>query len=565
MTTQAGAQSLRKSVDLDEMISQARNVKTSSSTKQKTDDRFASIESNPFYSVIFDPALDPEQKKAALVKLRTFAGTKEENRERAKEYDLFKEFLQENREQMAREIIALTDTDTFAELQRTYQDINDALIQFEEDMNPLTNIVEAVYALRTDEGGSKVLDAFKEIKNDINRQVEIEAERAKAAQEFEVAKQSADAIQRKIAALSTEKSFFGFGGVKPEAAQQISSLKIDYDNTLVTLSEAEKRKIEAEQKTVAGSSTLPEHLQIAKEELKNMLNLSAGEHTERQKALVSSALGFIETSKDRIGSIREHLGGMDTQIDNLTDTNRHMSQIYAIMTEAEKAASLENRRIRENLLAQEETENLIQKQERETKLMDLDEYIQNVSQSTVDTQSTYADLASSSVRILTMKDATTQQIVKAREMHSRGVAGIADRLSTVLQAVSGAAISEAQQIANETHMNMVASTNRIAEKEAIRVAMGVNVTNEGLVRLAEDLESYGKITSIRTNEIRSGLEDMQANLKRIEEIRNSVQTAVRDAVGVTADVESETKKEHTGKIGIKSGGAPSPFKLGQRA
>ena len=565
MTTQAGAQSLRKSVDLDEMISQARNVKTSSSTKQKTDDRFASIESNPFYSVIFDPALDPEQKKAALVKLRTFAGTKEENRERAKEYDLFKEFLQENREQMAREIIALTDTDTFAELQRTYQDINDALIQFEEDMNPLTNIVEAVYALRTDEGGSKVLDAFKEIKNDINRQVEIEAERAKAAQEFEAAKQSADAIQRKIAALSTEKSFFGFGGVKPEAAQQISSLKIDYDNTLVTLSEAEKRKIEAEQKTVAGSSTLPEHLQIAKEELKNMLNLSAGEHTERQKALVSSALGFIETSKDRIGSIREHLGGMDTQIDNLTDTNRHMSQIYAIMTEAEKAASLENRKIRESLLAQEETENLIQKQERETKLMDLDEYIQNVSQSTVDTQSTYADLASSSVRILTMKDATTQQIVKAREMHSRGVAGIADRLSTVLQAVSGAAISEAQQIANETHMNMVASTNRIAEKEAIRVAMGVNDTNEGLVRLAEDLESYGKITSIRTNEIRSGLEDMQANLKRIEEIRNSVQTAVRDAVGVTADVESETKKEHTGKIGIKSGGAPSPFKLGQRA
>lgn len=565
----SAATSLREKVNIDEILAQqsARKTSTSQRTVSATESKFAAIASNPFYSVVFNPELSPEQKKAELTKLRVYEGTKEENREKAKAYDLFKEYLQEQRELMSREIISLTDTETFAELQSTYRDINDALLKFEEDMAPLTDIIDAVYALRTAEGGSKVLDAFKEIKADANREVEIQQRRDEARSEFEVAQGDVSTINRDIASLRTQKTLFGLGGLKPEAAAAIARREIELEEAIERVSAAENTLTSINTETIANTSKLGDNLVVAKEKLKELLNLSGSEHTDRQKQLVASALNFINTSKDRIGSIREHLGGMDTQIDNLSDTNTHMTQIYAIMTEAEKAASTENVKLREGLAAAPADENLIQKMERETKQRDIDEHIKAVAQSTVDTQATYADLASGAVRILTMKDATSNQIVKAREMHSRGVAGIADRLSTVLQAVSGAAISEAQSMAQDTHRHMVDSTNRIAQKESIRVAMGINDTNADLERLAADLESYGDISKASTGIIRSGLEEMSANLAKIEEIRNSVEQGTKEAIGIAAEVSATgSKPAGSGKVTMpKSGAAPSPFKLGSAA
>ena len=43
---------------------------------------------------MFSEENKPEQKREAMTKLLTFEGTKEENRERIKEFELFKEYLQ---------------------------------------------------------------------------------------------------------------------------------------------------------------------------------------------------------------------------------------------------------------------------------------------------------------------------------------------------------------------------------------------------------------------------------------------------------------------------------------
>jgi hypothetical protein len=552
--------SLREKVDLSQV--EARRS-TSARRTTASQEKFANIEANPFYSTLMNPEATPQQRKADLVKLRTYEGTKAENKQRAQEYDLFKEYLQDQREQMAKAIIELTDTETFAELQSTYKDINEALIKFEEDMTPLTDIIDAVYALRT---SGKAGEAFKEIRSDRERQAEIDAGRVKADQTLADAKASYNRLSAELATVknsSSSKKFFGLGGYTDAATAEIARLQVLLDDALVSVSDAETARDHAYSMTTSGSSTLvgsnddeTAKLQAAKAKLEEMLNLSSEQHTERQKSLISSALRFIETSKDRIGSIRSHMSEMDSQTDNLGNVNQRMSEIYAVMTEAEKEAAAVNQAKREELARAEEGEDTIARLNRETTLRDVDEHIKNVAQSTVDTQATYADLASQAVRIMTMKDAITTQQTKAREMHSRGVAGIADRLSTVLQAVSGAAIAEAQQLAQATHRSMMESTNRIAQKESIRVAMGIDETNEDLDRLMADLESYGEVSKASTDIVRAGLAEMNEKLETIAQIRDDVIQATNEAAAVASDV---SPRGHTGKV--TKGKAPG-FDLG---
>jgi len=143
-----------KKADLSDVLTDAVRAKQTQKTaakreEQAADPRYANIAANPFYKVMFSEETKPEQKKEEVTKLLTFEGTKEENREKIKQFELFKEFLQSSREEMAQEIIRLTDTETFAELKSVYDELNQSLIDFDDRMRPLTEIIDAVYTLRT--------------------------------------------------------------------------------------------------------------------------------------------------------------------------------------------------------------------------------------------------------------------------------------------------------------------------------------------------------------------------------------------------------------------------------
>ena len=101
------AASLSRQQQLEQILAvrgRAAPTKAQKEEVQAKDSRFANIESNPFFKTIFDESLSPEGKQAAVTKLLTFAGTREENRERVKAFDLFKEYLQSEREAMATQI-----------------------------------------------------------------------------------------------------------------------------------------------------------------------------------------------------------------------------------------------------------------------------------------------------------------------------------------------------------------------------------------------------------------------------------------------------------------------------
>lgn len=553
----ASAQLSRKQ-QLEEILNVRGNAKATTAQKEETkakDSRFANIETNPFFQAIFDEALSPEAKQAAVAKLLTFAGTREENRERVKAFDLFKEYLQAEREVMATQIIKMSDTKNFATLKTVFEDINTALIDFENDMKPLTDIIDALHQLRAD---NQTLDAFREIKDEEKRAEAVRKREAELNEQI-------DKVQGRINELKTQnrvaeqnKGFFGFGGIKPESVQTIARNTVEMENAA-----AELERISAEAAAARQGQEAPEskiNNLDAKNKLKEMLNLATDEHQQRSERLINSAVNFVQTSKSKIETIRDHLGNMGDQVQNLDDANSQMSFIYAILGEGVKDAENENKKIRETIIAPKENENMVEKLSRENKTRDMNEHIQMLEVSAADTVATVADLTSASIRIKNMNDANQQQIQMARDMHARGVAGVADRLSTVIQAVGAAAIAESNAMTAETLNAMANNTDVIAQKESMRIAMGINSRNEEMVRAIEGLAQYGEVNKVATEFTRQGIQTMRENLELMEKTAREVADTVLESKSVVADIVMGDEKKATTKTETKKS-VKSPFGL----
>jgi hypothetical protein len=505
-------------------------AKQKEETKAK-DSRFANIETNPFFKTIFDEALSPEAKQAAVTKLLTFAGTREENRERVKAFDLFKEYLQAEREAMATQIIKMSDTKNFATLKQVFEDINTALIDFENDMKPLTDIIDALHVLRAE---NQTLDAFREIKDEEKRQEAIAQRQRELDEQITKVQSRIDELKAQNRVEEQNKGFFGFGGIKAESVEKIARNKVAMENAA-----AELQKIAAEAEAARANQTTVESKitnQEAKAKLKDMLNLATEDHQKRSENLIKSAVNFVQTSKEKIETIRGHLAHMGDQTKNLEDANGQMSFIYAILGEGVKGAENENKKMREQILVPGENENMVQKLTRETKQRDLDEHIQMLEVSAVDTTATVADLTSASIRIKNMRDANQQQIQMARDMHARGVAGVADRLSTVIQAVGAAAIAESNAMTAETLNAMANNTDVIAQKESMRIAMGYQERNNDLVRAIESLAQYGEVNKVATEFTRNGIQTMRENLEVMQKTAEEVAQTVLESKAVVADI-----------------------------
>lgn len=141
-----------------------------------------------------------------------------------------------------------------------------------------------------------------------------------------------------------------------------------------------------------------------------------------------------------------------------------------------------NQTKRDELSADADGEGDIQKMERERQLRDLENHISALGQSNVDTTQVFAELTSAGHRIKSMKDGNEQQVSKTRALHTSGVAGVADQLSTVLQAVSSAALGESSEMARMSLERMNETTRNLGQKEVIRVAMGAKEVNSELTK-----------------------------------------------------------------------------------
>lgn len=512
--------------------------------EQRTDNKkFANIESNPFYSIVFSEG-DPEAKKAAIAKQLAYdlELEKSENKERLAAFELFKEWLMEQRKDMAQEIINLTDTDAFSELKDVFDQMNRGLLEFEEQMAPLTDILDAVYRLRMASDGA-MFDVFREIKEDKEEEARIAALREEQDKKLAEMNSRVESIQQQNRVLEGQKSWFGLGGTKKSALQ-----KIAVNETILA---AERTAIDELQVEI-GNTTFNRETRFAeyaeeKRKLRELLDISSDEHKERQQALVDSANGFVDMAETRTSNVLEHLEGINSQVDRLADSNGGMRNVYAVISEAVEEAEATNTRVRDGLIDAPEGESSIAQMNRENKKMAVEEHVTALTAAKVDTLGTFSDLTAESYRIKAMKDSNNSQVAKTRSLNSKGVSGVASRLSTVLQGVSMAALSESSEVAQMTLERMNDQTNRITQKEALKNAMGISQENDALVKAIEELESYGKIARAATDISREGYQEMKENLAELEKTARDVGDAVKEAVAVGAEVMGESGSEAAGE------------------
>lgn len=509
---------------------------------------------NVFYKTIFDPNMTPDEKQKQVAKELATIGTKEQNRVRVQQLEQIKEYLQLQRENMASKIISITDTDVMARLQQVYTDMNNGMIDFNEAIAPILEIVEAMNVVRKE---GKTADLFTDIRKDRGAEQAINDKKAAVENDFRTTKSLIDQLNLDIAYLSEEKSLFGFGGIKKEAQQQINAKQLEIEAATQKLFGLEKAlvAVNSELEVSVNDET---DFGKAKKTIREMLDLSAEEHKLNQQKTVEKALAFVKTSKTSLNDIKGHLTGLNGQIDNLTDANHSMINAYAILGEGMKDAEKEIVTKRGEISLPVEGESMIAKMQRDESLRTIDEHTTMLSASAADTELTFADLSSQSSRIRTMKDSNKNQMDKVQKLATAGVAGTADRLSVVLQAVGAAALGESSEIARETITAMNDTTNEIALRESMRVAFGSQEINSDIQKAMEDLAAYGEVTKAATEVTTQSVKEMRQNLDQLKDIATSLQEDLKAQGAIYSEAGEVSKDAGVAQVTPTSN---DPFKL----
>ncbi|MBR2240086.1 MAG: hypothetical protein IKO49_03825 [Bacilli bacterium] len=504
--------------------------------RQREQKEETGIETNTFYSIIMSEDTELEDKVNQVSKALEFTNDKEADRTRIKEFEQFKEYLQSISETMSKQRIEMTDTGTFSELQKVYGDFNNDLNDFIEKIKPLTDITDALYTLRKNGETRSVLAKIQQDKAN-RRNLEELLESMK--HDLSMLEENILQLKQENYKLAEDKSFFGFGNIRAESKAQIKANEdkiTEFDKNLHDL----LPKIDNIRQQLTDMST-GEGYSFEAQKLKELLDLNSEQHVQRQADLVQSALQFINSGKERFGEIRNHLELMNQQIEGLTDNNSQMQQIYAVLNDGTKKAEEANKAKRETLINAPEPTSQIEKMKLDKEKRDLDEFIDTVSQSTVDTMQTYGELSMEEIKLRNMQAATKNQSQSAATMHSRGIASVASQLSVVLTAVNSAAINESQVMASDTLTQMANVTNDVAKKESIRIATGRDDVNIELEKTLQDLVEFGDTQRQATEITRDAIKTMRDNLDELEKLSKDVQEDTADFVAVTADTIDEKK------------------------
>lgn len=517
-----------------EKYTKKRAVDTTEKSEESTiSKQFAQIESNPFHQIVVQSDASPSEKKDAVARALAYNETesKEENEARLASFEQFKEYLMAYRKEMSKEIIRLADTEAFSELQAVFEDMNSSLLSFEQKITPLIEIIDAVHRLNMASDGA-MYDVFKEIQEDKEKEERIKQLRAEQEAELNTLEANILKLNQDIAALREDRSWFGMGGVKKDALQNIARNEVLIENHKNTAA-ALREKIES---TTFNRETRFAEFSAEKEQLRELLDITSEEHKDRQESLVKAALDFVNTTDERTGSVLDRMGKIRSQIKNVDTVNGNMKRIFAVVSDGIKDAEVSNADLsnRFNITAEEET--TLAQYEREDKLEAVNEHIEALTASKVDTLSTLGELQEESMNIKSMRDTNNQQISHTRKMHTSGTAGIASRLSTVLTAVSSAALNEARTTTQNTLNKMNTITHDIAQNEAIKNATNMHLQNDELSKAIEQLATYKDISDKATEITRSALEEQKVLQREIESTAADLASSIKKAKGVTAEV-----------------------------
>ena len=509
----------------------ARNAKTgTSATTQAKEDPFANIKANPIHQVFASVEISPEDKPKAIAKLLANPQSETEARETMKNFEQIKEYYAAQRHELAEAMIRSQSNETQAELQRSLNDLNKGMLDFETNLKPITDVLDAVYKLSLND---KAYDAFKEIKNDEKILNEANAKRDA------ILKNIKDLEARTIALLESNtnhqnnKNFFG--KIKSSSLAEIEKNSATLDHIQIEASRL-KAELDEVNKISAPVSELGEDLQESKAIVAKFLNLSNDDVKGQQEALYARALDFIKSNKDRIGNMRGLLSTDEKSITKMVDASDMLGMVYATVSDACEITSESLKARRAELLPKEgEILGAVEKQIRAKRLSDLDRYIETFEKEKGNTLQTTGKVTELQEKLGNLKRSNAEGVELTRRMATDAIAEVSEGLMVTLSSLSTAAVGQSANIAKANLARMSALTNEIAQKDSIRGAMS---EEQRVTEIAESVESLKSWTDVMTTR-KDILEGTFTRLKdAVSELRTVTETA-KDASSKAASIAAE--------------------------
>jgi predicted nucleic acid-binding Zn-ribbon protein len=498
-----------------------------------------SIKDNPFAQIAMSTP-DPQAQKEAMVKLMTYvdAETTAKNNKALEEYSAS---LQSERQRLAVELIEMTDTKTFSNMQRVLRDINDGVLDFEEQIKPFMEIINAVRLIQAEDATTDILSEMRE---DKKKHKEMQAKISAFDQEIKAI--SAEIMEKlnQMEKLKDERSFFGFGDIKQSAKDAMAALRVEIDSLKAKQDELKTKK-KATREQHADASSKFEHLKEAKEIMGTMLNLSEGEHEARHEKLVTTAAGFVTTTKERVTETLDRSLQMGDQIKSLSDLAFTMRGNYSVLSEAAKEAEVINSQQHETLKKElDSVDDPLEKMNKERISRDLSKHITTLNDAASETTDVISDLTISSQRIETMEAANVAQIKKTQQIQTSGIAGVADNLSSVLTAINQAAIGQASTAAQQSLRRMNTNTIELTKEQMLNAAKSRNDDNSELIKALEQLSGFGEVIEIANHSAQEAIGENREILSEMRRTADEVKRAATDTLEVTSNqITSELQED----------------------
>ena len=498
--------------------------------KGKSKNAAVSIKDNPFAKIV-EANPNPEEQKVAMVELMKFvdAETTKKNNKHLEEYGAY---IQSERQRLAVELIEMTDTKTFSNMQNVLRDINDGVLDFEEQIQPFMEIINAVRLIQAEDATT---DIIAEMREDEKKRAEMDEKLAAISRDLEVLRSSVKGKLVQIEKLKEDRRFFGIGDIKQSAKDKIAELNVEIkqlknDESALTEKQAEIRTSYKE------TETKFENLKEAKKIMATMLNLSEGEHEERHKKLVATAAEFVNTTKERVTDTLERSVQMGDQIKSLSDLAFTMRGRYTVLSEAAKDAEKVNSTKHEQLKADmERDESSLGRMQKEEESRALAKHITILNDAATETTNVIADLTTSSQRIENMEAANVKQIKKTQQIQTSGIAGVADNLSSVLTAISQAAIGQASTAAQQSLRRMNTNTINLTKEQMLNMAKERNDDNAALIQVLEQMSGYGEVIQMANESAQEAIGENREILEEMRRVADDVKDAAKDTLEITSN------------------------------
>ena len=248
----------------------------SESKEQSVAQKFESIKENPFHQIVMQSDASPNEKQKSVAQELAFDATesKEENQAKLEAFSEFKDYLMAYRKEMSKEIIRLHDTEAFGELQKVFEEMNTALLEFEDQIEPLVEMIAAVNKLNMASDG-KMFDVFREIQEDKEQEQQRIEQRKVYDEKLEQLHSSTNQYKVNIASLSQDKGWFGLGGIKSDSQRKIGENQVKLEQAGADLNSL---IVEIEEFEADGDKRTSKFAELAseKEKLRELLGSDIG-------------------------------------------------------------------------------------------------------------------------------------------------------------------------------------------------------------------------------------------------------------------------------------------------